>query len=240
MKRAPMVLVTTAVLAACWAQGSGTAGASDRFERTYTPSGRAHVTISGVTGDIAVTAWNRKLISVKATTSPPATVDEQVSGNEIVIWVKRRVPPGRADFEVFLPPETILSLSNVVGSIEVTGMTGDLSVTGFNCDARLRNISARTVEVKVTTGDIVFDGQLHRDGSYSLQAVKGDIDVTLPANSPFELDARSLSGAINLGDFVNSLSGGAMSRKLVSGSHLAGGPRLSLTTFNGKVLLHKK
>ncbi|HEV8485764.1 MAG TPA: DUF4097 family beta strand repeat-containing protein [Blastocatellia bacterium] len=213
---------------------------TDRFERIYTPQGAAHLTIKNMNGDIRVNAWDRKTINVRAITLPPAKVEDRVSGNEFTISVKRHLPPGAASFEVSVPANTSITLSNVMGKIEVNGVAGDVAVDSIDGEIRLQGIRAASVDVKVTAGNIFFEGDLLDGGSCSLQAVKGDIDVTLPAATPFDLNARSLSGAINIGDFINNLMGGSKLRKNVSGTHLRGGARLSLTTFSGRVLLHKK
>jgi len=213
---------------------------TEKFERVYTPQGSAHLTIKNMNGDIRVNAWDRKTINVRANTLPPAKVEDRADGNEIIISVKRHLPPGVASFDVSVPANTSITLSNVMGKIEVNGVTGDVTVDSIDGDIRLQGIRASSVDVKVTAGNIFFEGDLRDGGSCSLQAVKGDIDVTLPAATPFDLNARSLSGAINIGDFVNSLMGGSKLRKNVSGTHLKGGARLSLTTFAGRVLLHKK
>ena len=212
----------------------------DKFERTYSPRGVAHLTISNVNGDITVSGWEKNSINVRAITTPPASVEDQVSGDEVSISVKRRIPPGTANFQVFVPANTQLSISNVIGKIDVRGLTGDVAVDAIDGDIRLVAVRAGSVDVKVTTGDITFDGDLTDGGSYSFQSVKGDIDVTLPAAASFDLNARSLSGVINLGDFVNSLTGGTKLRRGVSGTHLKSGTRLTMTAFSGRVLLHKK
>ena len=215
-------------------------GSAEKVERTYNIQGPAHLTISNINGDIAVTAWDKKFISLRANTTPPAIFQDRIAGNEIGISVKRRIPPGTANFNVFVPPETSISLTNVIGKIDVSGVTGDVAVDSIDGDIRLLSVHAASVDVKVTTGNIIFDGELRDGGSYTLQSVNGDIDVTLPAACAFDLNARSLSGTINLSDFIKSLTGGSKLRRGVSGTHLKSGTRLSLTTFNGRVLLHKR
>jgi hypothetical protein len=230
-----VVLVLALVMVVTIAYGS-----AERLERTYNIQGPAHLTISNINGDIAVSGWDRKFISLRATTTPPARVEDHVSGNEIRVSVKRRIVPGRANFTVFVPPETSVSLTNVIGSIEVNGVTGDVAVDSIDGDIRLRRIHAASVDVKVTTGNITFEGDLRDNGTYNLQSVRGDIDVTLPAATAFDLSARSMSGTINLADFIKSLTGGSKLRKGVSGTHLKSGTKLTLTTFNGRVMLHKQ
>ncbi|HWC78118.1 MAG TPA: DUF4097 family beta strand repeat-containing protein [Blastocatellia bacterium] len=213
---------------------------ADRIERSYATRGPAHLTISNVYGDITVSSWDKKTISVRARTTPPAVVQDRVNGNEIAVWVKRRIiPAGRATFQVYVPAETSLSLTNVIGKVEVSGVAGDLAVDSIDGDIRIMGARASMVDVRVTTGNIFFEGELRDGGSYSLQSVKGDIDVTVPAATAFDLNARSMSGAINLGDFVRNLTGGSRLRKGISGTHLKSGTRLTLTTFSGRVHLHK-
>ena len=141
-----VVLLVALVMVAAIAYGS-----VERLERTYTLQGPAHLTISNINGDIAVSAWDKKFISLRATTTPPAIFEDRVAGNEIGISVKRRVPPGTANFNVFVPAETSISLTNVIGKIEVNGVTGDVAVDSIDGDIRLLRVHAASVDVKVTT-----------------------------------------------------------------------------------------
>jgi len=211
-----------------------------KFERTYTPRGPARLKIANTNGDIIVTTWNRKTIQVRAKAAPSVVIQDHVSGDDITISVKYDLRLGRADFEVFVPADTSVSIKNVMGSIDVQGVTGHVSVDSIDSDVRLAGVRGPSVDVKVTSGDISFDGELQGDGSYSLQTLKGDLDVTLPASASFNLVARALSENINLGAFLSSLTGASRGPKSITGTYLRGGPRLSLTTYTGRILLHKK
>ncbi|HVG22118.1 MAG TPA: DUF4097 family beta strand repeat-containing protein [Blastocatellia bacterium] len=211
-----------------------------KFERTYTPQGPVRLTISNFNGTIRATSWDKKTISVRANADHAVTVQDEVVGNDIRITVKRDFRLRRSDFEVFMPPNTSLTLKSFTGDIEVNGATGHVSINSIDSNVRLAGIKSPSVDVKVTNGDIFFDGQLHDGGSYSLQSIKGDIDVTLPGATPFNLNARALSENINLGGFLNSLTGANRGAKGVSGTYLNGNSRLTLTTFAGRILLHKK
>jgi DUF4097 and DUF4098 domain-containing protein YvlB len=211
-----------------------------KFDRTYTPQGPAHLVISNTTGDVIVSAWHKKTVQVRASAAPSVTIRDQVSGDEINISVKRDLRMGRADFEVFVPENTSISIKNVMGRIEVQGVTGHVTVDTIDSDVRLAGVRGPSVDVKVTSGDISFDGELEGEGPYSLQTLKGDLDVTLPESASFNLVARSLSENINLGAFMSSLTGTNRGPKSISGIYQKGGPRLSLTTYLGRIMLHKK
>jgi Putative adhesin len=237
----PAAYSSSLILIACLLIAvTGFAGPSGKFERTYNPQGSAHLTITNVNGRIRVAAWDKKTVSVRADAAPSVSIEDRVVGEDINISVKRNFRLSRADFEVSLPADSSLVLRNVIGNIEVQGVNGHISVNSIDSDVRLLRVNSSAVDVKVTSGDIYFDGELREGGSYSFQSMRGDLDVTLPGSTPFNLNARALSENINLGGFLSSLTRGSRGTKGVSGSYLNGGSRLTLTTYEGRILLHKK
>lgn len=224
----------------CFTIATISGDSQSRFERTYPLQRPAHLTISNVNGSIHVGSWDKKTILARASTASFVSIEDQVVGDDITISPKRNLRLGRADFDVFAPPDTSVTIKNIVGDIEVRGITGHVSVHSINSDVRLVKVSSPAVDVLVTSGDIFFDGELHEGGSYSLQSMKGDLDVTLPSATPFNLNARALSENINLGSFLSSLTGSSRGPKGVSGTYLKGGSRLTLTAYAGRILLHKK
>ncbi|HET9531133.1 MAG TPA: DUF4097 family beta strand repeat-containing protein [Blastocatellia bacterium] len=219
---------------------SVSASSYDRFERTYTPRGPAHLTISNINGSIVVKAWSRKTVHVRASGPSSTSIEDQMVTNEILVSVRRNLRLSQVDFEVNVPADTSLSLKNVMGRIEIQGVHGPLSVNSFDSDVSLIGTSSPSVEVKVTSGDVRFDGELQDGGSYTLQSMKGDIDVTIPSSSSFSLNARAMSENINLGSFLTGMGGITRWAKGISGTHQQGGPRLTLTTYAGRILLRKK
>jgi hypothetical protein len=193
-----------------------------------------------VNGSIRVNGWDKRTIVARADAGPSINVQDQVLGDDITIWTRRNLSLGRANFEVSVPPETSLAIKNVIGKIELQNIIGHVSVNSFDSDVLLVGIDSPSVDVRVTSGDIFFDGKLHDDGSYNLQSMKGDLDVTLPSACPFNLNARALSENINLGAFLSNLTSSSRGPKGVSGTHLRGGPRLTLTAYAGRILLHKR
>jgi hypothetical protein len=227
-------------LLACLLLVSSISQAAVKFDRIYSPRGQAHLTISNINGPIMVTAWPRRTISVSAINEPSAPIEEQVAGDEITLTVKKAMPPGRVSFQIFVPADTDLRLHNYLGKIEVRGVRGDVQIKSYDSEVRLIDAHIPSADVYVTTGDIFFDGTLTGYGPYTLQTLKGDLDVSLPASTSFQLSTRALSENINLGGFLNSLTGENKAAKGISGTHLKGGPRLNLITFAGRILLHKK
>ena len=225
---------------ACFCLAAGADFYTAKFERTYTPQGTAHLTISNMNGSVSVTAWNKKTITVRANADASIPIQDQVRGDDITVAVKRSLSLGRSDFEAFVPAETSVSIKNLRGDIELRGVDGHLSVDSFDSEVRLLDIRGPSADVKITSGNIIFDGDLLEGGSYNFQSVRGDIDVSVPAATSFNLVTRAMSENINLGDFLSSMTGLNRGDKGISGTHLKGGARLSLTTYNGRILLHRK
>lgn len=219
---------------------SSAAEPAPKFERTYTPQGNAHLKITNINGGIEVSTWDRKGISVKAIADPSVSISDEMSGDDISIKVKPSLRPKRVNFVVFAPPGTSFSLYNVMGDVSIQGVTGHIRVNSFDSDVNLASIRAPSVDVKVTSGHIHFDGDLLSDGTYSFQSMKGDLDITLPGGTPFNLTARAFSEDINLGEFMPNISGLNRGAKGMSGSYLRGGPRLTLTTYSGRIMFHRK
>jgi Toastrack DUF4097 len=219
---------------------STTAAPPARFERTYAPRGTAHLTVSNMNGTIRVAAWDKRTVAVRANAAPAVEITERELGDTIIITVKRSFHLGRADFEISVPPETLLTLKNLMGDIEVSNVNGPISIDSIDSNVRLVGLNSPSVDVKVTSGDVFFDGDLRDGGNYTMQSLRGDLDVTVPESTPFNLNARALSENINLGSFISNLASASRGPKGISGSYLKGGPRLSLTTYAGRILLHKK
>jgi hypothetical protein len=233
-------LVNLAILLTCLFLSMSATQASARFDRTYNTRGPAHLTISNINGSITVIAWNKRSVAVSAINEPSTTIDEQVAGDNIMLSVKKALRPGKVDFQIYVPGDTALKLENYIGRIEVRGVRGDVNIKSYDSEVRLVDVRIPSADVNVTTGDIFFDGDLTGDGPYKFQTLKGDLNVSLPARRPFKLSTRALSENINLGGFLNSLTGTIKAPKEINGTHLKGGPELKLITFAGRILLHKK
>jgi hypothetical protein len=70
-------------------------------------------------------------------------------------------------------------------------------------DIQLSGISASQVLASNTIGDIFFDGELKRGGSYEFSSNKGNITLRIPGDSAFRLVAATPTKKIELGPFWN-------------------------------------
>ena len=150
---------------------------------------------------------------------------------------------------------TSIVVENISGEIEVSNLAGEVDINNVS-----GSVVAHTMNGKVVASlSRVTPGK-----NMSFSTFNGDIDVTLPADAKANLKARADNGEIYT-DFDVKLepqeavaapapTPGASNpgRKVkpprirrggdgaVTGTINGGGPEIQFTTFNGRILIHKK
>lgn len=123
-----------------------------------------------------------------------------------------------------------LTVSRIKGSIEADAVSGDID---------LRDVSgARTIEVKTVSGDVTYVGAIVAGGRYELGTHSGDVRMTIPAGSAFDLEANTFNGTIET-DFEIKVVG-KISPREIRGTVGSGGATIALKSFSGDVELKKK
>ena len=132
-----------------------------------------------------------------------------------------------------------LYIKGVSGNIEATAVKGSIEVEAVSGDIELRDVSdASSVSVASISGNITYVGKIMMGGRYTIKAHSGDVRLTIPADSSFDLEASTFSGEIEV-DFPIQVVG-KISRREVSGTVGKGGATIRLKTFSGNVDLRKK
>jgi hypothetical protein len=111
-----------------------------------------------------------------------------------------------------------IRLHRVTGQVHARTVSGDVSANA----SALSGISL----LQTQNGSVRFDGSLDPHGSYTMQTTNGDIDLTLPANAAFSLDAGTTSGTIQ--NAFDSSTSSTLPRA-----------QLSLQTQNGSIVIMK-
>ena len=105
------------------------------------------------------------------------------------------------------------------GNIEARGVRGTLSVESGSGNAEI-------------SGAII--------GGWEIRTGSGDVDLQLPADAAFELDATTGSGNIVTDRAVSITVQGDLrkSEQTIRGKVAGGGPRLSVRTGSGNIRIH--
>lgn len=132
------------------------------------------------------------------------------------------------------------------GDLEITGLNSDLELDVKTSDIKLRDITGPTV-ISSLSGDIdIVFSKLNQSSPFSIKVISGEIDISLPANTPANLELSSMSGGIytdfdikttnNNSEDLTHIGGGTEVQAKING----GGVKMVINTISGNVYLRKK
>lgn len=130
-------------------------------------------------------------------------------------------------------------LKSVSGNIIAEKIQGAIDADTVSGGVKMVDVSnAKTIKAKALSGTVKYSGEIYPDGTYSFQSHSGNVNVTIPAGSAFDLEAQTFSGSVDT-DFEITISG-KIGRKSLKGSINGGGADVTLKTFSGNISLKKK
>ena len=162
------------------------------------------------------------------------------------------------DMVIQVPAQTSVNVKTMFGgSMIVENIAGDIEAENFNGQVTINNASGSVVAHSMNGKITVSLNRVTPDKSMSFSTFNGDVDVTLPADTKARFKMRTDFGEIYT-DFDVKMEANAApvveetkdkngkSRRRVrvdgtqSGTINGGGPEMQFTTFNGRILIHKK
>ena len=211
--------------------------AQQRVSKRYPTGKTVRLQLKNVQGTITVESWERDEIKLSATLeSPSAHFTPRLLADGLSIDVmgdnRGRGDVGDVNFKIQVPANTSVDVETRRGDIHVSNVRGAFvrARVSSEGDIDLTGITALQVTASNTTGDILFDGEFARGGTYEFQSGHGAINIRIPGDSAFRLTAATTSKKIALGHFWNnsfqSFGGG---RKYVGD---VGDGRASVTVTN--------
>jgi hypothetical protein len=221
--------------------------AQQHISRRYPVRNNVRVELKNISGTITVESWNRDEVKLSATMeSPSANVSPRQTGDGLIDDVmadnRGRSDIGDVNFKLQVPINSSVDLETKRGQITVTNIRGGLvrAHVSSEGDIELNGISASQVFAQNLIGNIFFDGEFSRGGTYQFQSGKGEITIRIPSDSAFSLVAATPTRKIALGPFWNdgfkSLGDG---RKYV-GDVGDGRSSVMVTTFQGSITFIRK
>ncbi len=215
--------------------------AQQRLSKRYPAGKNVRIELKNIFGTITVESWNRDEIKLTATLeSPKANLSPRQTEDALIVDVRadnRGREIGDVNFHLQVPINSSVDLETMRGQITVTNIRGGMvrAHVSLEGDIELSGISASRVYAQNNIGNIFFDGEFARGGSYQFQSNKGDITIRIPAESAFNVEAVALNKKVALGQFWNkdirSLGDG---RKYV-GDVVDGRSKVIVTNFQGSI-----
>jgi len=210
---------------------TGCTGFSERARETVHQSIAgvpAIVRVDNVAGTVRVDGSSRDGVDVEATKFASDEtelrsihVDVRKEGNDVVVATSYEggTHGGGVRYRITVPSATAVRIDNVAGAVDVTGVSGDLSV-------------------ETQAGRITADcGRVDGTRSIDLNATTGAVELTIARDSSATIDARSTVGHI-----TSDLSEIAAQRENFVGANATGtigtgSARIRLTTTTGAIAL---
>ncbi|MEX2177311.1 MAG: DUF4097 family beta strand repeat-containing protein [Gemmatimonadaceae bacterium] len=204
-------------------------GGNTRFEVTV-PVG-ARVSARATAGDVSVSG-TRGIVEA-STQSGDLTVEDAAEIIELRTYSGDLVARNLAGN---------VEVNTLNGDMEITGVQGDVEVTSVSGDIELRDVVARYVRAKSTSGDVTFDGSVHGTGRYELGSHSGDIYLVVPQNTGALLSVSTYNGSIE-SDFPITLKPGEHgmgSTRRFSFDIGQGDARISAESFSGDITIRSR
>ena len=217
--------------------------AQRRFSRDYPAQPDVRLELSNRSGTIEVVAWNKRSVRVTATMeSSSSKLTPEVSDEGVRIDARRdnRDDAGDINFKIQVPAGATVDISTMRGNITIRNVQGQMvrAHVSSEGDIELTGIRAQTVMAENTVGNILFDAELLRGGTYVLNSTQGDIQLRITAESGFRLMAVAprtrnieLNGFAQMGEFEYFND-----KRKVVGKVGDGGAALSTTNGRGSIV----
>jgi DUF4097 and DUF4098 domain-containing protein YvlB len=218
-----------------------------RLSKRYPAGKNVRIELKNVSGTIEVESWNKDEIKLTATMEQPtAHIAPRQYQSTLVIDVmgdnRERGDVGDVNFKLQVPINSSVDLETKRGQISVSNLRGSsvrahVSTEG---DITLSNITATQVVAQNTIGDIFFDGEFSRGGTYEFKSTKGDITVRIPGDSAFRLVAASSARKITLNQFWNNGFKTMGDGRRVIGDVGDGRSSVSVMNFSGSITFMRR
>ena len=236
--------VRAALFAACLVfvvSAVESANAQQKFNKRYPGGKNVRIELRNISGTVVVESWNKDEIRLSATIESkkaqilPKQVDQCLM-IDVVSDNRGRSDVGDINFKLQVPMSSSVDIETRRGNISVSNIRGGLvrAHVSSEGDIELTNISASQVIAQNVIGNIFFDGEFSRGGTYEFKSNKGDITIRIPGNSAFRLVAASPARKIALNDFWNNNFKNQDGRKLV-GDVGDGRSSVSVMNFSGQI-----
>jgi hypothetical protein len=219
--------------------------------RTFTVSGSPALILTSDAGSVTVKSGSTNSIIVQATkyagfggNSNDVQVNYSQSGSTVNVTFHRSGAFNffnaiNVDFTITVPSSTNLQVTTSAGSINVSGVSGEMSLisNAGTIGATSASLTGSST-FKTNAGSINFNGSIGTTGTYDFETNAGSIDMTLPGTTSFHVNATTDAGSINTSFpvSVNRSGDGATVNNDVGSAPQA---TLTLKTNAGSINLNK-
>lgn len=240
---------------------AGIARAADTKEvRRIVPLDRdGRVSIETFKGSVTVTSWDRSEVSIDARIEPDGSDPDQkekVAQTEIRVNSSGGFVSVKSDYRevrhhhffgfffgedgtlpfvhytIQMPATARLEIEDYKSDIKASNLKADLKLHTYKGTARVSGLDG-AARVETYKGDVIVEFARFSNAS-RFETHKGKVEVRLPGDSRFDLDADSgRRGDIESDFAMTTTRRGSWGAVRLTGAANGGGPQLRLTTYKG-------
>jgi hypothetical protein len=129
------------------------------------------------------------------------------------------------------------TVSTTSGEVQLDGVAGALNLTSVSGDIHVREARDGRLDLSTTSGEIEYQGSLASASTNKLDTISGDVNLRLPEDSGFRLDASTVSGDLS-SEF--ELRDSATARRSLSGTAGDGSATLTIGTTSGDINIERQ
>jgi hypothetical protein len=168
----------------------------------------------------------------EATSNSDNVTVEDVRGRVIASSISGNVKVSKADEGV--------RANSTSANVEIASAKGRIEAETISGSILLSDVDSHDLRLKSLSSNVRYQGSLHDDGRYEFNSFSGDVVITIPAESEFNLTAQTFSGTINTDFPIQLTSGKLSSRGPVQGIAGKGGAQVKAESFSGSVYIKKQ
>ena len=228
---------------------------TEEFHQTYALAPDGRVELDNINGPVHISSWERNEVKVDAVkyADSKERLDEakiEVDSSKEYVSIRTRYPnhdhtwnwgshnnPASVEYTLTVPRGARLDEIKLInGSLDVTGVSGEVRASCINGRLEAHNLSGRT-SLSTINGrlDARFD-QL-AGSSVELNSVNGSVELTIPSDSKAAIEASTVSGGIE-NDFGLHVNHHRFVGHDLRGELGNGGTRIKLSNVNGRIEVH--
>ncbi len=209
-------------------------------------TGSLHVNVGSASNQVTIqtTKWIGGFGN--ATDNIQIRYDQNGASNTVNVTVERTHVPNisdfsHADFDLTVPATADLHLTTNTGEIWSTGVSGQMMLATNTGSITVRQGTfSGDSQITTNTGSVTFQGAIDPHGSYVFSTNTGSVNVTLPHNAAFHVEASTDTGSIT-SDFSGVIVTKIDYTRSEAHGDVGSAPRamMTLTTNTGSISLHK-
>jgi DUF4097 and DUF4098 domain-containing protein YvlB len=227
---------------------------TEEFHQTYalTPDGR--VELDNINGAVHISSWDRNEVKVDAVkyADTKERLDEariEVDSGKDYLSIRTKYRdhdltfdwgshnnPASVEYTLTVPRAARLNEIKLInGSLEVTGVSGEVHASCINGKLQAHNLSGRA---RLSTINGRLDARFDQlaGSALELNSVNGSVELAIPSDSKAEIDASTVSGQID-NDFGLHVNHHRYVGHDLRGELAGGGTRIELKNVNGRIEL---